>query len=184
MLQLGICFRESAKVSRTLKAMVVTAMLIALNLILDRVRIQISPELRIGVGFLTSAIIGMMFGPVMGMIAGGLTDILSLLFYPTGAYFPGFTVTAIFAGFVYGVVLFKAPRGVTILRALIARGTINLFGNILLNTLWLSMIGGDAFWVLLPARFIKNIVMLPFEVLLLYAVAKVLDTILKRAHWY
>ncbi len=92
------------------RALAVTAVLIAINITLDllNIRIQLTPQLRIGFGFLTSAMVGMLFGPVVAMTAGAATDLLGwLVNNGGGAYFPGFTLTAVLAGLIWGVALYK-----------------------------------------------------------------------------
>ena len=173
------CFKNSAKDSKNLRAMVLTALFIGLNLILDRFSIQLTPEIRLGLGFLTSAMIGMLFGPVMGISAGFVTEILSYILYPRGAYFPGLTLTAMLGGMVYGLVLYQ--HKVSIPRCLVAKGIVNLFLNIGLNTLWLSMIYGDAYFAILPARMLKNAVLWPVESLALFLVAKAVAEVARRA---
>ena len=61
----------SAEEFRSPRALAVTAVLIAINITLDllNIRIQLTPQLRIGFGFLTSAMVGMLFGPVVAMTA-------------------------------------------------------------------------------------------------------------------
>lgn len=44
-----------------------------------------------------------MFGPVMGFVCGGLGDLIQFVIKPTGAYFPGWTISAALAGFIYGL---------------------------------------------------------------------------------
>lgn len=176
----NICslFKSSAKNCKSLRAITITAMFIALNLVLDRVSIQLTPELRIGVGFLTSAMIAMMFGPVMGISAGFVTEILSYVLYPRGAYFPGFTLTAMVGGLIYGLVLYQ--KEIRMFRAFAAKGLVNLLCNIGLNTLWLSMLQGQAVFVLLPARLLKNVILWPLESLLLFLVARAVMAIYQR----
>ena len=86
----------SAREYRHLRTLTLVAMLVALNIILDYVgSVQVLPELRVGFGFLTMAMVGMLFGPAVGMGAGCLTEVVSYLMNPRGAYFPGFTITAV-----------------------------------------------------------------------------------------
>lgn len=172
------CFSDSAKESKTLRALMLTAMLIGLNLVLDRFSIQLMPQLRIGIGFLTSALIGMLFGPVMGVSAGLVTEVVSYLFNPRGAYFPGFTLTAMVAGLIYGVVFYQ--RKVSLPRAFAAKGLVNLICNICLNTLWLSMLQGDAIMAILPLRAWKNLILWPFESILLFIAARAVQEVYKK----
>ena len=60
-------------------------------------------------------------------------------------------------------------------RVLAAELTVSVICNMLLGTLWLSMLYGKAFMVLLPARVVKNLVMWPINSVLFYVVVKTLE---------
>lgn len=163
-------FAQSLAELKTTRCLVLTALLIAVNVTLDLLglTIKLPPNLRIGFGFLCNAAIGMLFGPVVAMLAGVGTDVLGYFAgnLTMGGYFLGFTITAVVGGLFWGLWLY--PRRLTIGRAIGAKVCINLFCNIFLNTLWLSMMGGDAMKLLLVTRVPKNLMMLPIEILLLY----------------
>lgn len=167
-------FVRSFRELRDPRALVITSILIGLNLAMDMLglKIYLTPETRISIGFLCNASIGMLYGPSVGMMAGFLTDVLGFLFDRSGmGYFPGFTLTAVLGGMFYGLFLYKGKP--TRLRVLGAKACINLFCNIGLNTVWTSLLCGSAIRVILPARIVKNIVLLPVEVILLYVVANI-----------
>ncbi|MCD7946423.1 MAG: folate family ECF transporter S component [Clostridiales bacterium] len=174
-------FAASARWLREPRALALAALFVAISVTLDllNVRIQITPQLRITFGYLCDASIGMLFGPVVGMASGVCTDVLGYLMNTGGgAYFPGYTLTAIAGGLIYGVTLYHPSerKGFRLLRCFIAKGLINLLCNMLLNTFWLSLTGGDGFLVLLPLRAVKNALLWPIESLLLYFV---LETVLR-----
>ena len=54
---------------------------------------------------------------------------------------------------------------------------INLFCNICLNTLWLTVTGGKAMSVLLVTRVPKNLILLPIEIVLVYFGMKLVNRI-------
>lgn len=163
-------FMQSLAELKSTRCLVLTALLIAVNVTLDLLglTIKLPPNLRIGFGFLCNAAIGMLFGPVVAMVAGVGTDILGYFAgnLTMGGYFMGFTITAIVGGLFWGLWLY--PRKLTIGRAIGAKVCINLFCNIVLNTLWLSMMGGEAMKLLLVTRIPKNLLMLPVEIIMLY----------------
>lgn len=163
-------FVRSLHELKSTRCLALTALLIAINIALDLLglTIKLPPNLRIGFGFLCNAAVGMLFGPVVGMMSGVCTDVLGYFAgnLTMGAYFPGYTLTAITAGLFWGLWLY--PRKLSVWRALGAKACINLFCNIGLNTLWLTLTGGKAMGVLLALRVPKNLIMLPFEVVLLY----------------
>ena len=97
-------FAFSAKEFKSIKSMVFAALLVALHTVLAVfVSIQVTPSLRISVSFLANCAIGYMFGPVMGFVCGGLGDLIQFVIKPQGAYFPGWTLSAALAGFIYGL---------------------------------------------------------------------------------
>ncbi|MFR1717037.1 MAG: hypothetical protein ACLSV6_10690, partial [Butyricicoccus sp.] len=58
-----------------------------------------------------------------------------------------------------------------------AKTCINLFCNICLNTLWLTVTGGKAMSVLLVTRVPKNLILLPIEIVLVYFGMKLVNRI-------
>ena len=171
-------FSASAKEFKKLRTIVVCAMLIALYFIIDSYSISMGSLLRIGFSFITVAMAGMLFGPVASMVCAALGDVLTALLIPRGAYFPGFTLTAIVGGLIYGLMLYGETANLW--RALFTKGLVNLFANILLNTLWLSMLYGDSFVAIVGMRIIKNACALVPEALILFLVTALVKTILKR----
>ena len=152
----------------TTETMVITAFMIALSVVLSKlVSINIS-FLRIGFGFLPIAILAILYGPVVAAVGYGLADLIGAWLFPTGAFFPGFTLSAVLTGLIFGFVLYK--KEVTIIRALIASALVCLVVNLLLNTWWLTFIIGKGFKVLLASRAVKEIVAIPVMALLIVAV--------------
>ena len=111
-------FVRSLRELRSTRCLAVTALLIAINVTLDLLglSIKLPPNLRIGFGFLCNASIGMLFGPVVGMMAGVCTDVLGYFAgnLSMGAYFPGYTLTAVVGGLIWGLWLY--PRKITVWR--------------------------------------------------------------------
>ncbi len=146
--------------------LVVIAFLIALEIILTRFCSINTPILRIGFGFLPVAMIGILYGPVWAAIGYAIGDILGMMIFPSGVYFPGFTVTAVLTGFVFGFFLHNKEK-ITWKTVLPASLIIILVLNLCLDTLWLSIMFGDAFIALLPTRIVKCVVMLPIHLILI-----------------
>lgn len=105
-------FSDSAKEFKNLKSIVVAALLVALHTVMALfLSIQVTGTLRISISFLANIMVGYMFGPVMGLVCGGLGDIVQFVIKPTGTYFFGWTLNAALAGFIYGCFFYrKAPK--------------------------------------------------------------------------
>lgn len=172
-------FMRSLRELKRVRCLALAAVLIALNIALDLlgVRIVLSPNLRISWGFLCNASVSMLFGPVVGIMTGFCTDVLGYFAgnFTMGGYFFGNTITAMVGGLIYGLWLY--PRKISLPRVIGAKTCINVICNIGLNTYWLSLVRGEAMTVLLPARVAKNLLLLPLEILMMYAVLRIVDRV-------
>lgn len=163
--------KESLLELKNLRTLTLTAMLIALWIGLDRFSILILPTIKIKLTFIPFAFIASMFGPFVAMLSGFITEMVSFFISPQGgAFFPGFSVSAAITGVIYGMFLYKNP--ITLKNTFIAKALVNILINIGLNTYWLSLLQGEAIRVLLPVRAVKNLVLLPFETVLMYLTLK------------
>lgn len=160
--------KDSAQELKKLHSLSVMSMLTAMQTVLGLFTIMIGEFIKIGFSFLTLALAGMLYGPVAAGILGGLGDILNYLIKPAGPFFPGFTVSAVLSGFIYGFFLYKKP--VSIRQVFFAKLIIVIFVDLFLSTIWLSLLWGKVYWVLLPMRALKAVIMLPIETGILYIV--------------
>lgn len=153
------------KKSKTTR-LVVMAFLVALEIILTRFCSINTPILRIGFGFLPVSMMGILYGPIWAAMGYAVGDILGMLIFPSGVFFPGFTVTAVLTGLVFGFFLHGKEK-ITWKNVLPASLIIILLLNLCLDTFWLSILMGDAFIALLPTRIFKCAVMLPIHLVLI-----------------
>lgn len=151
--------------------LVFMALLIAMQVVLARfLSIRIGDAIRISFSFVPVAYAGLTMGIGPAAFIGAVADIIGALLFPSGAYFPGFTLTALVGGVLYGAFFHK--RNVTIVTVLLCKLAVDVICNLCLNTIWLTMIQGKAFTVLLPARALKNLLQYPVDVALLFALVK------------
>ena len=148
------------------RILVFLSLLIAMDIVLTRYLSFQIDTIRISLGFVPHSFSSMLFGPLIGGIGAALGDILGMIIAPKGAYFPGFTISALLSGMIYGLFLYRKPK--TLLRISLAVLCITLFVNIGLNTYWLTILLGKGYIAILPARIIKNAVVMPFQVSLIY----------------
>ena len=92
------------------EVIVITGFMVALSVVLSKlVSINIS-FLRIGFGFLPIAVLAILYGPAVAAIGYALADLIGAWLLPTGQFFPGFTVSAILTGLIFGWVLFSCSK--------------------------------------------------------------------------
>ncbi len=169
---------ESGKAFSTLGHLSTLGILGALGVVLSLVAsIDLGPYIRIGFSGIPNRIVDFLFGPIVGGIFGGIMDVLKYMVKPNGPFFFGFTLDAILGGVIYGIFLYKKP--LKWWRILIPEVLVKVFVNCGLNTLWVSMLYGKGFMALLPARVIKNAIMLPIDTVILFVAMGLLLKILR-----
>ena len=112
------------------------------------------------------------------MPTGGIADIIKFIIKPTGPFFPGFTLNEMILGFVYGLIFYK--KEIKLPKVIGARMIVTFGINLVLTPLWLSIMYGNAYKFMVPVRLIKNLVMIPVDVFLLYSVLRFAEKNLKR----
>jgi len=187
-------FKDSALEIKSTRNLVICAMMAALAIVLSyTTSFYITPEIKIGFSGLPNRLVDFMFGPVVGCIFGGLMDVIKFFIKPDGAFFPGYTLTAMVGGLIYGIFYYrlqiKTPQITTetgwpkvkawilanitsILLIFIANVLVKFICNIGLNTLWSSMFTGKAWIALLPTRVGKNLIQIPVDTVLHFVLIK------------
>ncbi len=161
--------------SRTIKkpkTMVICAMMIALNVILGYIGYDFTAYLRVGFGFVTLPVTTMLFGPLVGCVTGILQDIVSFALKPTGGYLFTLTINVGISGMIYGAMLYK--KEITFWRVLLTKLIIIVVVNILLNSIALAPTVGSGLVGILPSRIIKNVLLLPIQSVVVYALLKMI----------
>ena len=173
MKKLATLFQDSYNELKSVRTITTMAMFAAIGVILGSLTIQIGDFIKIGFSTIANQFVYYLFGPAAGCLFGGALDILKYLVKPTGAFFPGWTLSAMAAGLLYGCFFYK--RKLSVGRVLAAELTVSVVCNMILGTLWLHMMYGKGFFVLLPMRVVKNLIMWPVNSLLFYSMTWALE---------
>lgn len=142
------------------------AMLIALEVVLSRLVAPINTQFsKISFGFVPIAIASYLYGIKGGASVAGLGDVIGAILFPTGEFFPGFTVTAIFQGVIFGIFLGKKFEGKLnkFLRAFIPVTVTQILGSLLLNTFWISYMYHSSFTALLVTRIVQTLILIAVQ---------------------
>lgn len=149
------------------------ALLVAMEVILNRFLSINAWNLKIGFAFVPVAIAAIMYGPVAGGIVGALGDFTGAILFPIGPYFPGFTLTSFLMGLVYGFFIHKKQD---IKRISIAVCINQLILGFILNSFWISFLYGSPYLPLLGTRIIQCAILIPVQI----TVIKLLDPVIHR----
>ena len=162
------------------RTVTMSALLIAIQIVLNKISIGDPAILKIGIGFLGTALIGYLTGPWLGGVILVLVDIISnTVFSSGGVFFPGFTFSAFISGIIAGAFLYH--QKVTWQRVFLYEFIQILISNVIFTTLWvyiLSMTSPHhmALTALLAVRVPKEIISWPIQavvdLLILKAVSK------------
>ena len=105
-----------------------------------------------------------------------LGDLIGAILFPFGPYFPGFTLSAAISGTIYGIILYNKGSQLEckkLVIRLILSSILVLFGvNIFMTSFWIHILYGKAYVVIMVGRIITQVVMLPVQVIAIYAIEK------------
>ncbi len=192
-------FTESAKEFGSILSVCITAVFIAVSMVLEMFSIDIGFA-KINFAFLAIAVIGMLFGPTVGFAAGLVCDFVGFIVHPTGAFLPVYTLVAGLQGLIYGVCLYHKSSKFSFmvvnpftkkqmdlmlpLRIVVARLLDVLIINLLLNTalnLHYGFIPAEALHLAIGGRLAKNLWELVVDFPLLFVMLPVALTAYRRS---
>jgi ECF transporter S component (folate family) len=157
-----LAMKKHSKVTQ----LVVISFMIGLEVILTRIFALFVPtSFRISLGFLPVSMTAILYGPIWAGVAYAMGDLIGMLLFPMGPYFPGFTLTAFLTGLTFGLVLHK--KEVTIKRTLMASLIVVVFWNLILDTYWIYLLYDQAFIAMLPMRFVKGVITVAMHITLI-----------------
>ncbi|MBQ4517741.1 MAG: folate family ECF transporter S component [Clostridia bacterium] len=137
------------------------ALLLALHIVVTRFIAVETQIFRISFSFVPTSLCAMLFGPWIGAIFGFVADLLGMLVFPKGPYFPGFGLNEALYALTYGLFLFNKKKDFRhIFPCLILQTIIIDLG---LSTLWLHLLYGNPIMLILSSRIVSAIVMLPVK---------------------
>lgn len=158
---------------------VLTAMLISINIVLERFLDYSVWNLSLNFGAIPIAFAACYLGIPYAMAVGGLGDLLGAIIKPFGAYFVGYTITNLLIGLIIGIFIKKA----NLINITLGVLTCKLFCSLLLNTFWIAFTsskGMKIYWAVLVNRAPAIAVMAVIEIVLIFILFSEKSHISKR----
>ena len=146
---------------------ILTAIIIALNVILERFLAYSVWNQTISFGFIAVAFAAAFLGTPYAVAVAGFGDLIGSLLFPFGAYFPGFTLTNCVYGLILAEFLYKNATPIKIIISVVLN---KIVCSLILNTLWLSIMyrgGVDAFFAVLITRLLSTGILAAVELIVL-----------------
>ena len=159
-----------------IKKTILASMLLAILIILNRF-ISIKTEvLVISFSFVPIMMSAIWLGPKYTAAIAALGDLIGALLFPFGPYFPGFTVSSAISGLIYGLFLYNNGKEMSnkkLLIRLTVSSIIQLIAvNIFLTSLWIHILYGKAYLVIMASRATTQIIMIPIHIITIYGLEK------------
>ncbi len=164
------------------RSLVFAALILALRIAMKPLKIPVAADVNITFGFIVNALGSMVYGPVVALLSGAISDTLGYLIAPSGVYYFPFIVLEMAGSFIFALFLYSTD--ITPARLILSKFCVNLFVNILLNEpimiRYYQLFFTSAYQPFVWVRIVKNIVMLPIESLILMVVFRALIPALTR----
>ena len=163
-------WKQAADEFKNIRVLAFAGMVTALAIILESFPIYLlGQSLKIYFSFVVVSLGCACYGPLVGMGVGAVIDTLGFLLSSYGEpYFPGYLITAMLSGLIYGVMLYRQKP--TLPRIIVTRLIINYGSNVLLGSVWKAMLYGKGYLYYFTSGLVKNTTMLPIEVFLTWVV--------------
>lgn len=178
-------WREAARELTSIKTLVFAALIVALRVAVKFIRIPLAQGLNLTFDCYVNAVGATVFGPVVGMMTGAVSDTIGCILAPSGPYFFPFIFVEMGSSFIFG--LFFWRRKITVPKVLAAKFTVNLVCNVMLTSIFIKwqyyLLGDESFYtyhVINGVRIAKNLILFPLEAMLIVLVITAILPILKR----
>ena len=179
-------WRAAASEIKKPRILVLAAILITLRVVLKLVSIPIVPgQLSITFGFFLNALGSMIYGPIVALISGAITDTLGCVIAPAGGpYFFPYCLNEMLGCLLFALVLYK--RDLSVPRVMLSRFAVVLGCNVLVQPVidrWYNVVFFGKNFTLLKLitmlRVFKNLALFPLECLLLVLFLRAAGPLLK-----
>lgn len=159
-------WRCAAGEFKSWRTLVFAAVIIAMRVAVKSVKIVIIPGmLNFGFDFIINSAGSMIYGPLVGLLVGAVSDTIGAVLFPVGAYFFPFIFVEMLSSFIFGLFLYRAK--LSSWRVIASRFAVVVVCNFIVNplvmTLYNAVTGADPYKFITLARVIKNAAMFPLE---------------------
>ena len=141
------------------------AVIVALRAVMKLFPIPVGENVNVYMGYLFNALGSMVYGPLMALVVGAVTDTLGVIIAPSGPYFLPFVFVEMLGSFLFALFLYRAK--LTNLRVVLSKFSVNLLANVVLNSLlmvpYMQLFYGKNYNVFNVVRIVKNVVLFPAE---------------------
>lgn len=167
---------------KSLRVLVVAALITALRIAIKSVKIPILPGLNITFGFLFNATGSLIYGPIVAILTSAISDTLGAILFPSGVYFVPFIFEEIAGGVLFALFYYRAR--LSVFRVALGRFAVTVLVNLMLSPFiqifYYQYVLGKSYAFLSLPRMIKNAALFPVQTLILVLLFKALIPLTNR----
>ena len=157
--------------------MLILALLMAINVAISSMFIEVGPNLRLYFTYIVNMIVAANFSLPLVITYAIVEDFIAFFLFPSGPFFLGYTITAVAGCVIYHIFLHKE---INLKNIIISKTLVNIFVNIGLNSLWSSMLFSKGYIYYFSKSVVKNLLMLPIEIIVFYTIYKLIKPLLNK----
>lgn len=166
-------WKLAAKNLKDVRILVFAAFIIALRVAVKFFKIPLAAGLSISLDGYVNSIGSLVYGPIVALLVGAVSDTLGCILIPSGEYFLPFILTEMGSAFIFALFFWRQKLSVP--RILCAKFTVNLICNIIMTSLfqkWMYYVfygieKAEAYAIINGTRIVKNLIMFPLEAMLI-----------------
>ena len=189
---LPICSKEywrlAAKNFSDVRMLVFASLIIALRVAVKLLKIPLAAGLSLSFDCYVNSVGSMIYGPLVGLAVGAVSDTLGCLIFPSGPYFFPFIFVEMSSSFIFALFLWK--RELTVGRVLLSKFTVNFICNIILTSIfykWMLYVfygleDAQGYALINLTRIGKNLVLFPLEAVLITLILGALTPAFRSLH--
>ena len=136
------------------RMLAVCAMFIAMRIAIGALFIPVGENLRVYFTYAVTALGASIYGPLMALAEGFVSDILGYFIAPSGGFFPGYTLSAMLGSVTYALFFYQQKQ--SFLRIFLSRMTVNVVVNILIGSVWSAVLYGKGYIYYVSKSVVKN----------------------------
>lgn len=155
------------------------AIFLALDVFLKSQYIVVGENLRIYANFIVKMILACLYPSKIMLIYAFMSDTLGVILANSGSYFVGYLISEMLACFLYSFFLY--PK-VNLKRIIMAKASVNILVNGLLNPLWTTFVvaASKGYLYYATKNLTKNLLLLPLEILIFYIIYKLIGSRIQK----
>lgn len=166
-------WKRAAACSADLRFIIFAALIAALRVAVKSLKIPLAPGIYLTFDCYFNALGSAVYGPLLALLVGAVSDTVGAILFPTGPYFFPFILVEMSSSFLFALFLWE--KRITPGRVLLSKFTVNFVCNILLNSFlmkwYYAVFYSDKVYRLFNlVRVVKNLVTFPLEAMLIVAV--------------